>query len=240
MGRKNCINNGLLGHLPLAEFKPLAPHIEEVDLIPGQVVYEPGEIRKFAYFPSRGIISVIQPLENGASSEIALIGRLGMVGMTAVLGGLTLPNRILVQGAGRAYRLASEVLVKQARKGGVLMSLLLLHMQDLFNQVAQSAVCNRHHNLQQQLCRWLLLSLDCMDSEELILTQELIAGILGVRREGVTRAARRLQEQHIIEYHRGVIRILDRQRLEQKSCECYRTITNETRRLQAIQATLVK
>jgi len=231
MHSRSRVNNLLLHKLPQAEFNRLAPHLEEVDLELGQVLFEAGEARQFAYFPTRGIVSVMQELEGGAGSEIALIGHHGLVGITAILGGTTQPNRVVVQNAGRALRIPADVLAREMRRGGVLMTVLLLYIQVLYTQVAQSAVCNRHHNVQQLLCRWLLLSLDCIDNDELTITQELIAGTLGVRREGITRAARQLQNEHVIEYRRGVIRALDRPRLEAMSCECYRVITEETRRL---------
>jgi len=236
MDRRRCTDNGLLNNLPDKDLKMLEPHFEPVDLEPGQVLVEAGEKRMHAYFPTEGIVSIIQVMEGGESSEIALIGREGLVGITTILGGGTQPNRVLVQSPGRAFRIPGEVLSREMRKGGALLSVLLLYVQVLYTQVAQSAVCNRHHNVPQQLCRWLLMSLDCIDGNELTITQELIAGILGVRREGITRAARQLQSQHIIEYRRGVIKVLDRPRLEQTSCECYWIITRETYRLNALRS----
>lgn len=238
MKRREYTNNALLKSLPHSVLNKLAAHFEPVELELGQVLYEAGETRTHAYFPTEGIVSIIQMLEGGASSEIALIGPNGMVGITTILGGSTQPNRVMVQSPGQAFRIPAEVLNQEMRKGGVLMSVLLLYVQVLYTQVAQSAVCNRHHTLQQQLCRWLLLSLDCIDGDELTLTQELIAGILGVRREGITRAAGHLQSMHLIEYRRGVIKVLDRPRLEEASCECYWIIARETHRLQSMQASM--
>lgn len=234
----SCADNTLLKYLPRKTLAKLAPCFEQVSLEAGQVLYEAGETRTHAYFPTTGIVSIIQMLEGGASSEIALIGRHGMVGITTILGGSSQPNRVMVQSPGQAFRIPAEVLGREMRKGGALMTVLLLYVQVLYTQVAQSAVCNRHHNLQRQLCRWLLLSLDCIDGDELKVTQELIAGILGVRREGITRAAGHLQSMHIIEYRRGAIKVLDRARLEETSCECYWIIKSESQRLQALQASL--
>lgn len=238
MKPRRCTDNTLLKHLPETELAKLRPYLEEVNLEAGQVLYEAGEDRTHTYFPTEGIISVVQMLEGGACSEIALVGRDGMIGITGLLGGSSQPNRVMVQSAGYGFRIPADVLSREMRNGGALMSLLLLYLQVLYTQVAQSAVCNRHHNLQQQLCRWLLLSLDCIDTDELTLTQELIAGVLGVRREGITRAAGQLQNKHIIEYRRGIIKVLDRPRLEETSCECYGIIRRETQRLQALQALL--
>jgi len=228
-------DNFLLGQLPKAEYKRIAASLEYVDLDLGQVLYEANHSRKQVYFPTKGIVSIIEMLEEGTSAEIALIGREGMVGITALLGGESQPNRAVVQSTGAAYRIPAPVLCKEFRKGGALMTLLLLYIQILYTQVAQTAVCNRHHNLQQQLCRWLLMSLDCIGADELSMTQELIAGMLGVRREGVTRAARELQRQYVIEYRRGSIRVVDRDRLESLCCECYALIRSETERLFRLQ-----
>ncbi len=228
-------NNFILGQLPPSEYKRIEAKLEYTTLDLGTVIYEAGKSRDYVYFPVEGIVSIIEMLEEGASSEIALIGKEGMVGVTALLGGISQPNRAVVQTAGGAYRIPSSLLAEEFRKGGVLMTLLLLYLQILYTQVAQTAVCNRHHTLQQQLCRWLLLSLDCIGSDELAMTQELIAGMLGVRREGVTRAARALQKEHVIEYRRGCIRVVDRQRLEEKCCECYRVMRHETDRLFELQ-----
>lgn len=197
----------------------------------GDVLYETSTERDFVYFPVSGIVSILEMLQDGSSSEIALIGSEGMVGISVVLGGGHQPNRAVVQSAGTAYRVPAPALYEAFHRGGVLMDAILLYIQALYTQVAQMAVCNRHHNLQQQLSRWLLLSLDRMDTNEIALTQELIAGILGVRREGITRAARVLQDQHIIEYRRGCITVVDRQRLEEVCCECYKVVRNEAERL---------
>lgn len=235
---KEPANNFLLGQLSKPEFKTIAAKLEYVPLDLGVVIYEAGEERKYVYFPTRGIVSVIEILQEGASSEVALIGNEGMVGITAILGGRSQPSRAVVQNPGSAYRMPASILREEFDKGGNLMPLILLYIQILYTQVAQTAVCNRHHNLQQQLCRWLLLSLDRIHSDELAMTQELIAGMLGVRREGVTRAARELQRQQVIEYRRGNIKVVDRLGLEGLCCECYQTITTETRRLFELQKTI--
>lgn len=228
---KEPTNNFLLAQLPKNELAELTEHLEFVHLRLGMMLYEPRETRDYVYFPTQGIVSIIQPLEEGSSCEIALIGSEGLVGITGFLGGDTQPNRAVVQSRGAALRIRSDIIREKFRKSGNLMTLILLYTQILYAQVAQSAVCNRHHNLQQQLCRWLLLSLDRIDCDELEMTQELIAGMLGVRREGITRAAGDLQRQHIIEYHRGSIKVLDRQRLEEQCCECYVSLSHETARL---------
>jgi len=227
--------NFLLSQLPLSEYKRLAPHLEYTQLELGEVLYETSSERKQVFFPTTGIVSILEMLQDGSSSEIALIGSEGMVGITAVLGGKHQPNRAVVQSAGAGYRIPAATLSREFHRAGVLMDEILLYIQILYTQVAQTAVCNRHHNLQQQLSRWLLLSLDRMDTNEISMTQELIAGMLGVRREGITRAAGELQKRHIIEYRRGNITVVDRERLEQMCCECYEVVTKETERLGRIQ-----
>lgn len=231
-------NNLLLSQLPKSEYNRLVPKSEYIPLDLGTVLFDSDKERNYAYFPTEGIVSVVQILEEGASSETALIGNDGMVGITTILGGKTNSSRVVVQGAGGAYRISAPDLREEFARGGVLMKVLLLFIQVLYTQVSQTAVCNRHHNLQQQLCRWLLLSLDRTNTDEIAMTQELIAGMLGVRREGVTRAARELQRQHVIEYRRGSITVVDRDRLEALCCECYNTITSETRRLFALQKSI--
>lgn len=227
--------NFLLSQLPDTEYNRLAARLEYTPLELGTVLFECGADRTQVYFPVAGIISILEMLENGSSSEIGLIGKEGLVGITAVLGGRHQPNRAVVQSAGAAYRIPAAALNEEFRRGGVLMDEILLYIQILYTQVAQTAVCNRHHNLQQQFSRWLLLSLDRMNTNEISMTQELIAGMLGVRREGITRAAGELQKQHIIEYRRGSITVIDRTRLEQLCCECYEVVKQETQRLYAIQ-----
>ncbi len=227
--------NFLLSQLTTSDYKRLAAHLELKTLNLGDVLYETNTEREFVYFPVSGIVSILEILQDGSSSEIALIGSEGMVGISVVLGGKHQPNRAVVQSSGTAYQLPGPILSQAFRRGGVLMDTLLLYIQALYTQVAQMAVCNRHHNLQQQLSRWLLLSLDRMDTNEIALTQELIAGILGVRREGITRAARALQDQNIIEYRRGCITVVDRQRLEDICCECYNVVRSEAERLSSLQ-----
>lgn len=227
--------NFLLSQLPASEYKRLKDNLECITLDLGEVLYETSSERKYVYFPTAGIISILEMLQDGSSSEIALIGREGMVGITAVLGGKHQPNRAVVQCPGAAWRIPASNLNAAFRRGGVLMDEILLYIQVLYTQVAQTAVCNRHHNLQQQLSRWLLLSLDRMETNEIAMTQELIAGMLGVRREGITRAAGELQRQHIIEYRRGSITVVDRARLEEMCCECYEVVKQETERLASLQ-----
>lgn len=231
-------SNFILGQIPKAEYRRIAPKLEYVSLTLGEVVYETGQEKDHVYFPVDGIISIIEILEDGASSELALIGREGMLGITAVLGGKSETSRAVVQSAGGAFHLPVKTLVDEFHGSARLMELILLYIQIRYTQVAQTAVCNRHHNLQQQLCRWLLLSLDRTRSNDISMTQELIAGMLGVRREGITRAAGELQKQGIIEYRRGSITVVDRQRLEELSCECYEACKRETNRLLAIQKSI--
>lgn len=225
----------MLGQLPDSEYKRITTKLEYTKLELGDVIYETNAERDYVYFPTRGIVSILAMLQDGSSSEIALIGNEGMVGVTAVLGGLHQPNQAVVQSAGEAFRIPAAALNKEFRRGGVLMDQLLLYIQILCTQVAQMAICNRHHTLQQQFSRWLLLSLDRTGTNEIVMTQALIAGILGVRREGITRAIGTLQKQHIIEYRRGRMTVTDRERLEEICCECYKVITQESERLTDIQ-----
>jgi len=223
--------NRLLRALPEAERTRLYPHLQLVPLPLGAVVYEPGAKPRHIYFPTDSIISLLYVLKNGTSAEIAVVGRDGAVGVSLFMGGESTPSRAIVQSAGHAYRLTGARLKQEFERHGELLHLLLRYTQSLITQMAQTAVCNRHHALDQQLCRWLLLSLDRIDSNELKMTQELIANMLGVRREGVTQAAGRLQQQGVIRYARGKITVLDRKRLEELSCECYAVVSQETRRL---------
>lgn len=232
-------NNFILGQIPDPEYRRIAPKLEYVPLSLGEVLYETGQEKDQVYFPVDGIIAVIEILEDGASSELALIGKEGMLGLSAVLGGKSETSRVVVQSAGGAYRLPAKTLVDGFRVSDRLMELILLYIQIRYTQVARTAVCNRHHNLQQQLCRWLLLSLDRTETNDISMTQELIAGMLGVRREGITRSARELQKQGVIEYGRGSITVVDRQRLEELSCECYEACKRETNRLLTIQKSIV-
>jgi CRP-like cAMP-binding protein len=195
------------------------------------VLYESGGTLHHLYFPLDSIISLLYVMANGASAEIGVVGNEGVVGISLFMGGQTTPNRAVTQSGGEAIRLKARLLTEEFNKGGPVMHLLLRYTQALITQMAQTAVCNRHHSLDQQLCRWLLLSLDRLSSNQLVMTQELIANMLGVRREGVTEAAGRLQEAGLISYRRGQITVLDRERLEQRSCECYAVVKKEYDRL---------
>jgi CRP-like cAMP-binding protein len=197
----------------------------------GQALYESGEPQGYVYFPTSSIVSLLYVLENGGSAEIAVTGCEGLVGISLFMGGETTPSRAVVQSAGTSYRLRASVLKREFERGGTLQHLLLRYTQALITQMAQTAVCNRHHSIDQQLCRWLLLSLDRLPENRLVMTQELIANMLGVRREGVTEAAGKLQEAGLIEYRRGRITVLDRKRLEKRVCECYAVVKHEYERL---------
>jgi CRP-like cAMP-binding protein len=228
--------NHLLAALPEPEYRKLRPHLELVQLELGQTLHESGGKLNHVYFPTTAIVSLLYVMEDGASAEIAVVGNDGIVGIALFMGGETMPNRAVVQSAGEAYRLGGQLL-KQAfaptggDRQGVLSPLLLRYTLALLTQMAQTAVCNRHHTVDQQLCRWLLLSLDRLPSNELHMTQELIANMLGVRREGVTDAAGRLQRAGLIDYRRGRITVLDRPGLEARVCECYEVVRKEFRRL---------
>ena len=217
--------------LPPAERERLFPHLKLVAMPFGMVLYESGVVLRHIYFPVDSIVSLLYVLNNGASAEIAVVGNEGAVGVSLFMGGETTPSRAVVQSAGSAYRLSRARLKEEFNRHGQLLHALLRYTQSLITQMAQTAVCNRHHALDQQLCRWLLLSLDRLDSNELRVTQELIASMIGVRREGVTEAAGRLQKLGIIRYSRGKITVLDRPRLEELSCECYAVVKAETDRL---------
>jgi CRP-like cAMP-binding protein len=223
--------NQILRALPEAERARLYPHLQLVPLTLGAVVYEPGARLRHIYFPTDSIVSLLYVMKNGASAEIAVVGNEGAVGVSLFMGGESTPSRAVVQSAGFAYRLTRTRLKEEFNRHGQLLHLLLRYTQALITQMSQTAVCNRHHALEQQLCRWLLLSLDRLDSCELSMTQELIANMLGVRREGVTEAAGRLQKQGVIRYSRGKITVLDRERLEGLSCECYAVVKKESDRL---------
>lgn len=216
--------NQLLAALPAAEWSAWHSRLESVDMPLGKVIYESGTLPTHAYFPTTGIISLLCATENGASAEIAVIGNEGVVGTSLFMGGEPALDRAVVQSGGRGYRLKASVMVQDFNRGGPVSSLLLRYTQALITQTSQTAVCNRHHTLDQQLCRWLLSSLDRLQSEELVMTQELIANMLGVRREGVTEAAGQLQRAGIIQYRRGRITVLDRAKLEKRSCECYAAV----------------
>ena len=223
--------NHLLNALPKAVAARLAPGLESVQLKLGDVLYETRQLEQHAYFPTDSIVSLLYVLETGASAEIALVGNEGMLGVSALMGGGSTTSRAVVQAEGHAYRLPTRLLVAEFDRHGYLLELLLRYTQALLTQMAQTAVCNRHHTIDQQLARWLLLSLDRLPSDVLEMTQELIANMLGVRREGVTAAAGRLSDAGVIEYRRGRIRVLDRPHLEQLACECYAVVKAETDRL---------
>lgn len=207
------------------------PYLESVSLPLGKVLYEPGDTLKHVYFPIDSIVSLLYVMESGASAEISVVGNEGIIGVALFMGGESIPSRALVQSAGTAWRLSGRRLKDEFSRHSDFMLLMLRYTQALLTQMAQTAVCNRHHHIDQQLCRWLLLSLDRLPDNQLIMTQELIANMLGVRREGVTESAGKLQDLGVIEYHRGKITVLDREKLEQLSCECYAVVKTETDRL---------
>ena len=223
--------NRLLAVLPAADRERLYPHLEPVSMALGDVVYESGSLQEYVYFPTTSIVSLLYVMADGASAEIAVVGNDGMVGIALFMGGETTPSRAVVQSAGSAFRLSGHVLKREFTRGGALQHLLLRYTQALLTQMAQTAVCNRHHSIDQQLCRWLLLSHDRLSSNTLIMTQELIANMLGVRREGVTEAAGALQDAGLIRYSRGRITVVDRPGLERRSCECYDVVRRESDRL---------
>jgi len=227
----NIQQNALLAALPAAARDRLAPKLKLVDMPLGKVLYESGDKLSHAYFPTESIISKLYVIESGASTEISMVGNEGMIGVALFMGGGSTPNRAIVQRAGHALQLQKQALMAEFKRHEELQKLLLRYTQARITQMAQTAVCNRHHSIDQQLCRWLLLSLDRLPDNRLIMTQELIANMLGVRREGVTEAAGKLQKQGVIEYHRGEITVLDRPRLESLSCECYAVVKSETDRL---------
>ncbi len=223
--------NHLLDALPPDVYERLADHLELVKMKLGDVIYESGEDLLYAYFPTTSIISLLYVLESGASAEIAVVGNEGIIGIALFMGGGTMPNRAVVQSQGFAYRLRKQFVLQETNRNGSLLRLLLRYTQALITQMAQTAVCNRHHSVDQQLCRWLLLSLDRLATNELTMTQELIANMLGVRREGVTEAAGKLQQAGLIGYSRGRITVLDRPGLEARVCECYQVVKSESDRL---------
>jgi CRP-like cAMP-binding protein len=225
------LNNHLLAALLEEVQDRLFPYVELVKLELGQVIYEAGTQLDYVYFPTDSIVSLLYVMESGASAEISVVGNEGLVGIALFMGGDSTSSRAVVQSAGHAYRLKSAVLTEEFELHGQFLVLLLRYTQSLITQMAQTAVCNRHHSIDQQLCRLLLLSLDRLPDNHVIMTQELIANMLGVRREGVTAAAGKLQKLGIIDYHRGHITVLDRRELEQLSCECYAVVRRETDRL---------
>ncbi|MFC0226720.1 Crp/Fnr family transcriptional regulator [Serratia aquatilis] len=223
--------NGLLAALTQPVWQRLTPHISRIELPLGKVLYESGDVLTHVYFPATAIVSMLYVMENGASAEIAVVGYEGVVGVSLFMGGESTPSRAVVQSAGYAYRLPAQVLKREFHLGGELQRLFLRYTQALLTQMAQTAVCNRHHSIDQQLCRWLLLSLDRLLGNELVMTQELIANMLGVRRSGVTEAALKLQQAGLIRYSRGRITVLDRPGLEHRTCECYDVVKKEYERL---------
>jgi CRP-like cAMP-binding protein len=206
-------------------------YLEPVEMSLGEVVYESGRPLDYVYFPTNSIVSLLYVLENGASAEIAVVGHEGVDGVSIFMGGESTPSRAVVQSAGRAYRLPAQVMKSEFNRGGSMQHLMLRYTQSLITQMAQTAVCNRHHSVDQQLCRWLLLSIDRLPAPQIEMTQELIANMLGVRREGVTESAGKLQKAGVISYRRGHIKVLDRPALEEMSCECYAVVRRETERL---------
>jgi len=223
--------NYLLAALPTAEFERLAPHLELVELALGEILYEPAGQLQHAYFPTTAIVSLHYVTESGASAESAGVGNEGMVGIALFMGGETTPSSAVVQVAGHGYRLPVRLLKQEFGRAGLMQSLLLRYTQALITQIIQTAACNRHHSVEQQLCRWLLLTLDRAPARELIMTQELVASMLGVRREGITQAAGKLQGAGLIRYRRGHIAVLERSGLETRACECYTVVKKELSRL---------
>jgi CRP-like cAMP-binding protein len=223
--------NLLLAALPKPEFERLLPHFELIPMTLGSVLYESGGRLEHVYFPTTSIVSLLYVMEDGASAEIAVVGNEGILGVSLFMGGETTPSRAVVQSAGYGYRLRANYMKLEFNRGGPLLHLLLRYTQALITQMSQTAVCNRHHSLEQQLCRWLLLSLDRLPTSELTMTQELIANMLGVRREGVTAAAGNLQRAGVISYSRGRITVTDRPKLEATVCECYSVVKKEYDRL---------
>jgi CRP-like cAMP-binding protein len=223
--------NQLLAALPQAELKRWLPLLELVEMPLGEIMYESGGVLTHVYFPTNAIVSLLYVMENGASAEIAVVGNEGLVGIALFMGGGSTPSRAVVQSAGKGYRLDAAHMKVEFDRAGPVMHLLLRYTQALITQMSQTAVCNRHHSLDQQLCRWLLLSLDRLHGNELQMTQELIANMLGVRREGVTESALKLQTAGLIRYARGRITVLDRPGLERRSCECYAVVKKEYDRL---------
>jgi CRP-like cAMP-binding protein len=224
-------NNFLLAALPEAEWHRWQHFLEKVEMPLGQVLYESGATLTHVYFPTTSIVSLLYVMENGASAEIAVVGNEGLVGVSLFMGGESTPSRAVVQSAGHGLRLKAQLMKDEFDRSGPVLHLLLRYTQALITQMAQTAACNRHHTLDQQLCRWLLLSLDRLRANELAMTQELIANMLGVRREGVTEAALKLQQAGLISYTRGRITVLDRAGLEQRTCECYAVVKREYDRL---------
>lgn len=230
-GQPSMIENHLLAALPAVDLAHISKQLALVDMPLGKVLYESGGSLSHVYFPTTSIVSLLYVMEDGSSAEIAIVGNDGLIGIALFMGGETTPSRAIVQSAGHAYRLDAGILKDEFRRGGSMQRLLLRYTQALITQMAQTAVCNRHHSIDQQLCRWLLLSLDRLPSSELKMTQELIANMLGVRRSGVTEAALKLQDAGLIRYNYGHIEVLDRSGLEKRVCECYGVVRREFDRL---------
>jgi len=226
--------NQLLAALSQQECDRIFPHLKLVPMPLGKVLYEPGDVLRHVYFPVDCIVSLLYVMEDGASAEISVVGNEGMIGIALFMGGETTPSRAIVQSSGHAFRLLGPLLKEEFHRSGEMQPLLLRYTQALITQMAQTAVCNRHHSVDQQLCRWLLLSLDRLEGDVLTMTQELIANMLGVRREGVTEAAGKLQKLKVIRYARGKITVLNRTKLESLCCECYAVVKRETDRLRAV------
>ena len=224
-------HNRLLAALPEDAWERLEPNLDSVDMPLGRVLYESGAPLSHVYFPTTSIVSLLYVMEDGHSAEIAIVGLEGMVGVALLMGGETTPSRAVVQSAGKAFRLNRKFVKEEFVRAGPMQRLTLRYMQALITQMAQTAVCNRHHTIDQQLSRWLLMSIDRLPSNELLMTQDLIANMLGVRREGVTEAAGKLQRQGLITYSRGRIRVIDRPGLEAHVCECYDVVSREFERL---------
>ncbi|TAN64667.1 MAG: Crp/Fnr family transcriptional regulator [Methylobacter sp.] len=229
--RHSPYQNHLLAALPAEITERLIPHLELIAMPLGQVIYDSGTQLHYVYFPTTAIVSIHYIMENGASAEIAGVGNEGVLGISLFLGGNTTPNLATVQTAGHSYRLKGALVMVEFNRAGPMMRLMLRYTQALMTQMSQTAACNRHHSVEQQLCRWLVLTLDRLPSNELTITQELIAGMLGVRREGITEAAGKLQRDGLISYRRGHITVLDRSGLEYRACECYKVVKKEFHRL---------
>jgi CRP-like cAMP-binding protein len=225
--------NRLLASLPAEIFERISPHLELISMPLGEVLYESGGQLQHVYFPTTAILSLHYIMENGASAEIAGVGNEGVLGISLFMGGNTTPSRATVQTGGHGYRMSGRLMIEEFNRAGPMMRLMLRYIQALMTQMSQTAVCNRHHSVEQQLCRWLLLTLDRLPSNELTMTQELIAAMLGVRREGITETAGNLQRAGLISYRRGHITVLDRSGLESRTCECYNVVKKEFHRLLA-------
>jgi CRP-like cAMP-binding protein len=227
----NNQKNRLLDVLPKEEYERLSPYLEPILIPTGEALYESGHTLRYIYLPTTCIVSLLYGMENGGSSEIAVVGNEGIIGIALFMGGGSMPNRAIVQSTGYAYRIRQHHFMQEFNRHGTLLHLMLRYTQALITQMAQTAVCNRYHSIDQQLCRWLLLNIDRLSSNKLAMTHELIAMSLGVRREGVTEAARKLQKAGMIDYRRGHITVLDRPGLEARSCECYQVVKREYDRL---------